>query len=531
MKSFIQTLAFCLILFAIVSCEKKEETPVELICDVTSTNVSVYGGNDGSITINVIKGNGDYRYKLNGIEKANNVINGLSAGTYSVYVTDKESKEFTISVTITQPLAAPTVETSVASVVSINDVTLNGKVNPNSSITTSLYFEYGTTIDYGTKVNLTNINGSSLTNVSTKITSGLIPNRTYHFRLVATNSSGTTNGNDMTFSITTQPTVTTSSIPTNYIGSTWVTFVGSVNPQNNILTNVYFKYGATTSYGKTIDISTEILNQINSLPTLPQNLQISLTDGSLTPKTLYHYKLVADYNGGTVEGNDMTFTTWAMSPSSTALAATNITSTTATLNGNVNPNGVTTTNLYFEYGTSTSYGTTVSLSNVSGTSNVTANINNLAINTTYHYRLVATNEGGTTTSNDMTFNTPSWKVGDEMFGGVVFYIDESNGKIYIVEKTNESDYITWTDANNLNITRNGATWRLPTWNEMKQVYTNVSNISNPNITPLIGWYWTSDNSTINVGEKIYFDTNWVNDNTTSAPKSYSKKLRLVTTFQ
>src|ERR1019366_2684926 len=62
---------------------------------------------------------------------------------------------------------------------------------------------------------------------------------------------------------------------------------------------------------------------------------------------------------------------WTGSPSSvTTGAATSVTSSTATLNGRVNPNGYTTT-YYFEYGTTTSYGTTTtSTSAGSGTSAV-----------------------------------------------------------------------------------------------------------------------------------------------------------------
>ena len=73
-------------------------------------------------------------------------------------------------------------------------------------------------------------------------------------------------------------------------------------------------------------------------------------------------------------------------------------STSATLTGSVNPNG-TSTNWYFEYGTSTSYGTkTASKSAGSGTgsSGVSAGITGLTAGTTYHYRLVATSSAGTT---------------------------------------------------------------------------------------------------------------------------------------
>jgi hypothetical protein len=88
----------------------------------------------------------------------------------------------------------------------------------------------------------------------------------------------------------------------------------------------------------------------------------------------------------------------------TTNAAANITSSSATLNGTVNPNGLTTA-VHFEYGTTTNYGSTTPNSNHTGntTQNVSANITGLTQNTTHHFRLVATNNGGTTYGNDRTF--------------------------------------------------------------------------------------------------------------------------------
>ncbi|MFA5585881.1 MAG: SprB repeat-containing protein [Saccharofermentanales bacterium] len=104
-------------------------------------------------------------------------------------------------------------------------------------------------------------------------------------------------------------------------------------------------------------------------------------------------------------------------------AATNATGTTVTLNGEVNPNGGT-TSLYFEYGLSTSYGNTINISNKTGntTVGVSTNLTGLNSQSTYNYRLVAINEGGTTYSDNITFET-GYKVGDELHGGTIFKVD------------------------------------------------------------------------------------------------------------
>ncbi len=85
------------------------------------------------------------------------------------------------------------------------------------------------------------------------------------------------------------------------------------------------------------------------------------------------------------------------------------------LNATVNPNGSPTT-YQFEYGTSAEYGSKAPASPEaigSGTSpvEVSQKIEGLKPETTYHFRLVATNENGAIVEGeDQTFTTPSWKI-------------------------------------------------------------------------------------------------------------------------
>jgi hypothetical protein len=69
----------------------------------------------------------------------------------------------------------------------------------------------------------------------------------------------------------------------------------------------------------------------------------------------------------------------------TTTAATNVTSSSATLNGTVNPNGLTTA-IHFEYGTTTNYGSTTANSSYTGntTQNVTANITGFTVGNISH---------------------------------------------------------------------------------------------------------------------------------------------------
>ena len=78
--------------------------------------------------------------------------------------------------------------------------------------------------------------------------------------------------------------------------------------------------------------------------------------------------------------------------------ATNVASTTATLTGTVYPEGANVTSCYFEYGTTTSYGSVAQCAQPVGGGNsavaVSADMSELAPNTTYYFDLVAANAAG-----------------------------------------------------------------------------------------------------------------------------------------
>jgi len=86
--------------------------------------------------------------------------------------------------------------------------------------------------------------------------------------------------------------------------------------------------------------------------------------------------------------------------------------TTETVSGALNPNGAE-TKYSFEYGTTTAYGSkTAEASAGSGTARVeeSKSISGLTANTTYHFRIVATNSHGTSRGLDRTFKTPYWRI-------------------------------------------------------------------------------------------------------------------------
>ena len=101
----------------------------------------------------------------------------------------------------------------------------------------------------------------------------------------------------------------------------------------------------------------------------------------------------------------------AVPPTVETGSVSEVTQTSATFNAMVNPNDATVSKCEFEYGTTSGYGKSEPCSPLpgAGTSPVAAaaSVSGLIANTTYHYRVVATNEGGTSNSDDQTFLTPS----------------------------------------------------------------------------------------------------------------------------
>ena len=98
--------------------------------------------------------------------------------------------------------ALPAVTTSPATGVGATSATLTGKVNPNN-LATTYFFQYGRTRTYGSQTPTQGPTAAVKQNINVSAAvAGLAPGTTYHYRLVAVNSSGTRRGGDRTFTTT-----------------------------------------------------------------------------------------------------------------------------------------------------------------------------------------------------------------------------------------------------------------------------------------------------------------------------------------
>jgi hypothetical protein len=239
--------------------------------------------------------------------------------------------------------------------------------------------------------------------------SGLLPNTLYHYRLVVSNENGTVSSADRVLR-TQLVDVTVNDKPAfaSEISQFAATLNGTVNPGGGVA-SYRFLYGPTSSYGSSIPVP-EGFTPVNYAED-PVNEQIA----GLQAGTTYHYALQATNGGGTVTGPDQTFTTLPVPvPVVSTGSVSGVTRSEALLSGTIDPQGWN-TSYRFEYGTNTAYGQSwptidVGLGAFEGAQPVSVTLPNLQPGTTYHYRLRATNGGGTSFGPDMTFTTATYPV-------------------------------------------------------------------------------------------------------------------------
>lgn len=187
------------------------------------------------------------------------------------------------------------------------------------------------------------------------------------------------------------------------VTSTGATVNGTVNP-NGQATTYAFEWGLTASYGN------EAPSPSASAGAGTADVPVSVALGGLASGTLYHFRVIASSASGVVTGADETFTTAGSPPTPATVttdSASNVTATSAVLNGSVVP-GETPTTCSFAYGPTTSYGSLTTAQPVAaGTTSVAmkATINGLASATGFRYQLVCNSATGAVSGADQALTT------------------------------------------------------------------------------------------------------------------------------
>ncbi|MBI5003846.1 fibronectin type III domain-containing protein [Candidatus Kaiserbacteria bacterium] len=272
------------------------------------------------------------------------------------------------------------------------------------------YVEYGTTIGYGSETVFdTNL---ALTHEATL--AGLTPDTIYHYRVHSRDEAGNTVITpDETFTTPQSASVTAgqaASIPiistpsdttppsirevtTSSIGST----ITTINWTTNELAVSTFDYGTTQSLGSHAELSGSGL------------LTHDATLVGLSPSTTYYYCIHAtDLAGNVADSCGHSFVTGAppLVPDTTAPSATSVVvSSIIADSASIHWTSSETADSQVQYGTTINYGMETPIeaeSNFSGT----ASLANLALNTTYHFRIRSYDSSGNVgLSSDYTFTT------------------------------------------------------------------------------------------------------------------------------
>ena len=280
-------------------------------------------------------------------------------------------------------VVVPTVTTSAATGVTSSAATLNGGISSsgNGSIT-DYGFYWGTSSSPSTQVSV----GSGTTSSFSGSVS-VAPGTTYYFEAYATNQAGTGYGSVMSFTTPAiQPTVVVPTVTTSAatgVTSSAATLNGGISASGGgSITDYGFYWGTSPSPSTQVSVGSGTTGSFSG-------------SVSVTPGTTYYFEAYATNSAGTGYGSNMSFTVPAIQPTVvvptvTTSAATQVTCTTATLNGGISASGDgSITDYGFYWGTSSSPSTQVSVG--SGTTGSFSWSVSVTPGTTYYFEAYATN--------------------------------------------------------------------------------------------------------------------------------------------
>jgi hypothetical protein len=350
-------------------------------------------------------------------------IAGLTAGTTYFYcaLASNSVGTTTGSVLSFTTVDAPTVTTAAATSVTGSTAVLNGSANPMGAVSVG-HYRYsatspGTCNDtFGTRTPTTGGSplGAGFTNTAfAQTASGLASSTTYYFCAIAQNLAGTSVGTVMNFTTLSTPAVTT--VAASAVSASGAALGASASP-NGASSTGYFRYSTVDpgSCNDTFGTRTP-LSGGTSLGSGTTAVNYSQPLTGLSSGTTYYFCALAQSSVGVGVGAVSSFTTLA-APTVATLAATDVSSTIATLNGLANARGDVTT-AYFRYATvnpvtcNTAFGTRApttggtTLGPVAGDAPFSQALWGLAQSTTYYYCAITTNSVGTSLGTVMRFTT------------------------------------------------------------------------------------------------------------------------------
>ncbi len=176
--------------------------------------------------------------------------------------------------------------------------TLTAVVNPEN-LTTKYHIQWGLTNAYGNNTPVETLNPSIENSSVTATIAKLGSETTYHYRITAENSTGTTYGYDGTFTTLKAEPPYALTEPASNLEETAATLNGTINPKQ-LPTKYFFEWGETESYtNKTTE------NTASGSSNVPDHETVT----GLQPLHEYHYRIKAESAGGLESGLDKAFVT------------------------------------------------------------------------------------------------------------------------------------------------------------------------------------------------------------------------------
>ena len=176
---------------------------------------------------------------------------------------------------------------------------------------------------------------------------------------------------------------------------------GAVEPAGEEVTSCVFEYGTEPG---ALSQSAPCAPAAPYTGSAPVTVSAHLT--GLQPATTYHYRIAAGDTGGTLYSAEDSFAT-SGPPAILEAGVSSRTPSAVQLGLVIAPHGLD-THYKVEYGASPSYGSTTAAADLGSEEEVVytqAEITDLSVNTTYHFRVIASNAEGTVESADETFTT------------------------------------------------------------------------------------------------------------------------------
>ncbi len=250
--------------------------------------------------------------KYTGVSTATLTINNLeltdSGALFRVVVTDSVGETVTsaeVSLTVN---SAPTAVTQAATYLAAIRADVAGEVNA-FGLPTTVQFLWGmtsTTLNNTLDATPNVISTSTATPVTGQIY-GLMPNKTYFYRISAENSVGTTLGAVMSFKTPVAVAPLSTTLAATDITSSGAKLKGKVNPRGS-QAFVGFDYGLTTSYGNGFPAEQHFVDGNTET-------QVWAVITGLQAHTKFNFRVHAHSDNGDANGGNLTFTTLNNGPS------------------------------------------------------------------------------------------------------------------------------------------------------------------------------------------------------------------------